>query len=148
MTLFFLLVGIEIKRELVSGELNSRKKALLPIIGALGGMAMPALFFFLINKNSPSTLNGVGIHTATDIAFAIAILGLLGDRVPNSIRIFLTALAIIDDLGAIVVIALFYGTGIHWAWIIASAIICGIILILNQKDITHTWLYIFLGISL
>lgn len=148
MTLFFLLVGIEIKRELVSGELNSRKKALLPIIGAIGGMAMPALFFFLINKNSPSTLNGVGIPTATDIAFAIAILGLLGDRVPNSIRIFLTALAIIDDLGAIVVIAVFYGTGIHWAWIIASAIICVIILILNHKDITHTWLYIILGITL
>jgi len=148
MTLFFLLVGIEIKRELISGELNNRKKALLPIIGALGGMAMPALFFYLINHNSPSTLNGVGIPTATDIAFAIAILGLLGNRVPNSIRIFLTALAIIDDLGAIVVIAIFYGTGIQWVWLIASAIICGIIVFLNHKDITFTWLYVLLGIGL
>ena len=107
MSLFFLLVGIEIKRELVSGELSDRKKAMLPMIGALGGMIVPALLFLIVNLNSPNTIRGMGIPTATDIAFAIAILGLLGDRVPTSLKIFLTALAIIDDLGAILVIAIY-----------------------------------------
>lgn len=148
MTLFFLLVGIEIKRELVSGELNNLKKALLPILGALGGMLTPALLYFLVNHNSPNTLMGVGIPTATDIAFAIAILGMLGDSVPNSIRIFLTALAIIDDLGAIVIIAIFYGTGVHWLWLISAGIIVTIIFWLNYKNLTYRWLYVLLGISL
>ncbi len=148
MTLFFLLVGIEIKRELVSGELSDRKKAMLPIIGALGGMIVPALLFLMINLNSPSTIRGMGIPTATDIAFAIAILGLLGDKVPISLKIFLTALAIIDDLGAILVIAIFYGHGIQLSWILASLLIGGIIMILNYKDLTYTWLYVILGFGL
>ena len=148
MTLFFLLVGIEIKRELISGELSDRKKAMLPIIGAIGGMLVPALLFLAINFNSPGTIRGMGIPTATDIAFAIAILGLLGDKVPMSLKIFLTALAIIDDLGAILVIAIFYGNGIQFTWIVASMIICGIILFLNYRDYTFTWLYTILGILL
>ncbi len=148
MTLFFLLVGIEIKRELVTGELNNPKKAMLPILGALGGMLIPALLFFLLNFNSPRTIMGVGIPTATDIAFAIAILGMLGDAVPNSLRIFLTALAIIDDLGAIVIIAIFYGTGVHWIWITSAAIIAGIILWFNYINFTHRWVYVLLGILL
>ncbi len=148
MSLFFLLVGIEIKRELVSGELSDRKKAMLPMIGALGGMIVPALLFLIINLNSPSTIRGMGIPTATDIAFAIAILGLLGDKVPISLKIFLTALAIIDDLGAILVIAIFYGHGIQLSWILASLLICVIIMFLNYKDFTYTWLYVILGFGL
>lgn len=148
MTLFFLLVGIEIKRELVSGELSDRKKAMLPIIGALGGMIVPALLFLMINLNSPSTIRGMGIPTATDIAFAIAILGLLGDKVPISLKIFLTALAIIDDLGAILVIAIFYGHGIQLGWLLASLLIGVIIMVLNYKDLTYTWLYVILGFGL
>ncbi len=148
MAIFFLVVGIEIKREIIDGELSDRKRAMLPLFGALGGMAVPALLYFLFNMNSPQTLSGVGIPTATDIAFAIAILGLLGNRVPTSLKVFLTALAIIDDLGAIVIIALFYGQGIHWAWLAASVGIVVIMYIVNKIDWDFAWLYIVLGIAL
>lgn len=148
MSVFFLLVGIEIKRELLDGELSDRKRAMLPMFGALGGMAFPALLYFLFNMSSPETLSGVGIPTATDIAFAIAILGLLGDRIPPSLKVFLTALAIIDDLGAIMIIAIFYGQGIHWAWLGASATIVGIMYIVDKLDWDYSLLYITLGIAL
>lgn len=148
MAIFFLVVGIEIKREIVDGELSDRKRAMLPLFGALGGMAVPALLYFLFNMNSQKTLSGIGIPTATDIAFAIAILGLLGNRVPTSLKVFLTALAIIDDLGAIVIIALFYGQGIHWAWLAASAGIVVIMYIVDKIDWDFAWLYIVLGIAL
>ena len=148
MSIFFLLVGIEIKRELLDGELSDRKRAMLPLFGALGGMLVPALFFFLFNMSSPETLSGVGIPTATDIAFAIAILGLLGNRIPASLKVFLTALAIIDDLGAILIIAIFYGQGIHWAWLGASALIVVVMYIIDKLDWDYSWLYITLGIAL
>ncbi len=148
MAVFFLLVGIEIKRELIEGELSDRKRAMLPIFGALGGMAIPALFFIAFNINSPDTFSGIGIPTATDIAFAIAILGVLGNRVPPSLKVFLTALAIIDDLGAILIIAIFYGQGIHWAWLAASAALVAIMYIVDKLDWDYTWLYITLGIAL
>jgi len=148
MAVFFLLVGIEIKRELIEGELSDRKRAMLPIFGALGGMALPALFFIAFNINSPDTFSGIGIPTATDIAFAIAILGVLGNRVPPSLKVFLTALAIIDDLGAILIIAIFYGQGIHWAWLGASAALVAIMYIVDKLDWDYTWLYITLGIAL
>lgn len=148
MSIFFLLVGIEIKRELLDGELSDSKRAMLPMFGALGGMAVPALLYFLFNMGSPETLSGVGIPTATDIAFAIAILGLLGDRVPASLKVFLTALAIIDDLGAILIIAIFYGQGIHWAWLGASAAVVGIMYVVDKLDWDYSWLYITLGIGL
>lgn len=148
MSVFFLLVGIEIKRELLDGELSDRKRAMLPMFGALGGMVVPALLYFLFNMSSPETLSGVGIPTATDIAFAIAILGLLGDRVPASLKVFLTALAIIDDLGAILIIAIFYGQGIHWAWLGASALIVVVMYIVDKLDWDYSWLYITLGIAL
>jgi NhaA family Na+:H+ antiporter len=112
MAVFFLLVGLEIKRELIEGELSSIKKASLPIIAALGGMVFPALIYHLIDHHT-ATSDGWGIPMATDIAFAIAILSLLGNKVPNSLKIFLAALAIVDDLGAIVVIAIFYSKEIH-----------------------------------
>jgi NhaA family Na+:H+ antiporter len=148
MAIFFLLVGIEIKRELLDGELSDRKRAMLPLFGALGGMAVPALIFFLFNLNSPETLSGVGIPTATDIAFAIAILGLLGNRVPAALKVFLTALAIIDDLGAILIIAIFYGQGVHWAWLGASALIVVVMYVVDKLDWDYAWLYITLGIAL
>ena len=148
MAIFFLLVGIEIKRELLDGELSDRKRAMLPLFGALGGMAVPALIFFLFNMNSPETISGVGIPTATDIAFAIAILGLLGNRVPAALKVFLTALAIIDDLGAILIIAIFYGQGVHWAWLGASALIVVVMYVVDKLDWDYAWLYITLGIAL
>ncbi|HEU4901699.1 MAG TPA: Na+/H+ antiporter NhaA, partial [Flavisolibacter sp.] len=113
MTVFFLLVGLEIERELYIGELSGVKKAMLPVMAAVGGMLVPALIHFFFNQGTPWQ-SGFGIPMATDIAFSLAILSLLGNRVPSSLKVFLTALAIIDDLGAIVVIALFYSKGISW----------------------------------
>lgn len=148
MTVFFLLVGLEIERELYIGEISTRKLAMLPVMGAIGGMAVPALIYFLLNFNSPETMNGAGIPTATDIAFAIAIMGLLGDRVPNSLKIFLTALAIIDDLGAILIIALFYGTGFSVPYLLLTAGLFGFLLLLNRLKVTSLWVYLPLGLVL
>lgn len=148
MTVFFLLVGLEIERELYIGELSDRKRAMLPLMGALGGMIMPAIIYILFNLSHPETLRGAGIPTATDIAFAIAIMGLLGDRVPAALKVFLTALAIIDDLGAIALIAVLYGSGFNGLYLCLSAIICGILYILNKRENENGWLYLLLGISL
>lgn len=109
MTIFFLLIGLELKRELYKGELSTVKKALLPAFAALGGMIVPAVTYFLFNYDQGGTsLRGIGIPTATDIAFSLAVLSLLGKRVPLSLKIFVTAFAVIDDLGAIIIIAIFY----------------------------------------
>lgn len=148
MAIFFLLVGIEIKRELVEGELSDRKKAMLPVIGAIGGMLVPALIYFFINMNSPESLSGIGIPTATDIAFAIAILGMLGDKVPPALKVFLTALAIIDDLGAILVIAIFYGQPISIPWLGVAAGFIVLLEIADRKNWDYIWLYAVLGIGL
>ena len=148
MTLFFLLVGLEIERELYIGELSNRKRAMLPLMGALGGMLFPALIYFLFNFNHPDTISGAGIPTATDIAFAIAIMGLLGDRVPPALKVFLTALAIIDDLGAIFVIAIFYGTGFNGLYLLLIAALCVVLYILNKKENENPWLFLILGVSL
>lgn len=148
MTIFFLLVGLEIERELYIGEISTRKTAMLPVMGALGGMMVPALIYFLINMNNPATIRGAGIPTATDIAFAIAIMGLLGDKVPPSLKVFLTALAIIDDLGAIFVIAIFYGTGFSVPFLLLSAGLFGFLLLLNRLKVTSLWVYLPLGLVL
>ncbi|MFR9533160.1 MAG: Na+/H+ antiporter NhaA [Rikenellaceae bacterium] len=122
MVIFFFGVGLEIKREVMSGQLSSPRRALLPVIAALGGMVVPALIYAIFNQASP-TAGGWGIPTATDIAFAIGIMSILGDRVPLSLKIFLTALAIADDLGAIIVIAVFYGGAINWTCLIVAFLI-------------------------
>ena len=148
MTVFFLMVGLEIERELYIGELSSRKRAMLPVMAALGGMIFPALVYLLFNFNHPESISGVGIPTATDIAFAIAIMGLLGDRVPPALKVFLTALAIIDDLGAIIVIGIFYGNGFSGLYLLLTALICFALYLLNRKGNENFWIYLILGLFL
>ena len=135
MAVFFFLVGLEIKRELVDGELASLKQAILPAGAALGGMVMPALIYVAINYGDAIALRGWAIPAATDIAFALAILMLLGSRVPASLKLFLTAVAIIDDLGAIVVIALFYTDNLSVPMLISSGIGCAALLLLNRTRV-------------
>lgn len=147
MALFFFLAGMEIKRELVSGELASIKKSLLPVFGAVGGMLVPALFFGLFNKGT-TYMEGWAVPTATDIAFTLGIASLLGKRVPIALKIFLTALAIIDDLGAIVVIALFYGGEIALGYLLGALAIIFALWFLNKKKIAFGWMHWILGLLL
>ena len=145
MTIFFLLIGLELEREVYVGELSSLKKASLPIIGALGGMVVPALIYLYFNFGT-STQSGAGIPMATDIAFAIGILSLLGNRVPTSLKIFLTALAVIDDLGAIIIIAVFYTSTISFLNLgIAIGILC-FLFILNRLKVNHLIPFLIGGI--
>lgn len=147
MAVFFFLVGMEIKRELLCGELSSFKKAILPITAALGGMLVPAMIFTLFNSGTEYS-QGWGIPMATDIAFSLGVASLLGPRVPVSLKIFLMALAIIDDLGAIVVIALFYGEQINWIYLALGAGVCVIAgLLFHFKKMSGWWILI-LGIFL
>ena len=145
MAIFFLMVGLEIKRELVEGELSSIKQASLPIIAALGGMLVPALIYSLID-NSELTGQGWGIPMATDIAFAIAIITMLGDKVPNSLKIFLTALAIVDDLGAILVIAIFYSSDIHFNNLLYAGLILFLLICFNYFGVKKLYFYIIPGV--
>ncbi|MFI5452696.1 Na+/H+ antiporter NhaA [Pedobacter sp. UC225_61] len=147
MAIFFLLVGLEIKRELIEGELSSIKKASLPVLAALGGMIIPALIYFFFNKGE-ATASGWGIPMATDIAFALAIIALLGKSVPASLKIFLAALAIADDLGAILVIAIFYTAQIHWNYLAMATGIFALLLALNYFKVKSLWFYLIPGIFL
>ena len=148
MTVFFFLVSLEIKREIVQGELSNPKQALLPIIGAVGGMAVPAAIYIMININSPETLNGWAIPSATDIAFSLGVLSLLGKRVPISLKIFLTALAIIDDLGAIVIIAFFYSGNVEIYYLLLMLAALLVLVALNKFNITSFIPYFFIGVLL
>lgn len=132
MVVFFFTVGLEIKREIICGELSNVKKAMLPVIAALGGMLMPALIYFVIN-NGTAASSGWGIPTATDIAFAVGIMSILGNRVPVSLKIFLTALAIADDLGAILVVAFFYGGAVNLVLLLIAALILVLVFLLNKS---------------
>lgn len=147
MAIFFLLVGLEIKRELVEGELSDIKKASLPIFAALGGMLIPALIYVVFN-HSTDYKNGWAIPMATDIAFSLAIISLLGKSVPNSLKIFLSALAIVDDLGAIIVIALFYTDSIDWISLGICGGITALLIILNKIGVTRIIFYIIPGLFL
>ena len=144
MTIFFLFIGLELEREIYIGELSSIKNASLPILGALGGMLAPSLIFVLINFGKPTQI-GAGIPMATDIAFAIGIMSLLGDKVPASLKVFLTALAVIDDLGAIIIIALFYTKTIVISNLVVSLTIFGLLLILNRLKIKNLTPYLIGG---
>ncbi len=148
MAIFFFFVSLEIKREFLQGELSNPKQALLPIIGAVGGMAVPAAFYILINYSDSTTLNGWAIPSATDIAFSLGVLSLLGKRVPISLKVFLTALAIIDDLGAIVIIAFFYSGNIEIKYLILMLISLIILIGLNKFKIKNYLPYLIVGIFL
>jgi NhaA family Na+:H+ antiporter len=146
MAIFFFFVTLEIKREFIQGELSNFKKALLPIIAAVGGMLVPALFYIFINLDNPETLNGWAIPSATDIAFSLGILSLLGSRVPISLKIFLTALAIIDDLGAILIIAFFYSGDLSISYLSLILISYILLLILNKFGVKKFLPYLIIGI--
>ena len=145
MAIFFLLVGLEIKREVVEGELSSPKKAILPIICALGGAIVPALIYAFLNGGTP-TAAGWGIPMATDIAFALAILSLVSKKVPISLKIFLAALAIVDDLLAILVIAVFYSSELHYMNLVYAAAILGLLFLFNRFGVKNLALYLIPGI--
>lgn len=145
MAIFFLLIGLELEREIYIGELSKIKEAILPLSGALGGMIVPAIIFTIFNFGA-STHSGFGIPMATDIAFAVGILSLLGKRVPLSLKIFLTALAVIDDLGAILMIAIFYTKTISFLNLLISLSIFGVLLIMNRMKVTSLTLYLIGGV--
>lgn len=147
MAVFFFLVGLEIKREILVGELATMRQAALPVAAAFGGMVIPALFFVVLNVSSPGA-RGWGVPMATDIAFALGVLALLGDRVPASLRVFLSALAIADDLGAVLVIALFYTASISWTALAAAAALLSISIIANAIGVRATWAYALIGMLL
>ena len=148
MAIFFFVVTLEIKREFIKGELSKPKQALLPIIGAVGGMAVPALIYIIINFETGYTLKGWAIPSATDIAFSIGVLSLLGSRVPISLKVFLMALAIIDDLGAIIIIALFYSTELQYTHLLFMFLSFIFLLALNRFGIKKFTPYLFIGIFL
>jgi NhaA family Na+:H+ antiporter len=148
MAIFFLMIGLEIKRELILGHLSSFSNITLPLIGALGGMLAPALIFFILNINDNFALRGWAIPTATDIAFALGILSLLGKRVPTSLKIFLMALAIFDDLGAILIIAFFYTAELSLSSLILATICILILFIFNRLKISYLSLYMLVGFIL
>ncbi len=145
MAIFFLLIGLEIEREIYIGELSNLKNASLPIVAAIGGMLVPALFYLLLNRGT-ETQNGIGVPMATDIAFALGVLALLGRKVPASLKVFLTALAIIDDLGAILIIALFYVGDFSFLYLILALAVYGGLLILNRLGVQGLPFYLIPGI--
>lgn len=147
MSFFFLLVGLEIKREMLFGELNSFSKSAFPAIAALGGMIIPGVIYYALNIGTPSS-HGFGIPMATDIAFALGVMLMLGKRIPIALKVFLVTLAVVDDLGAIVVIALFYGGTINTIWLFASAIVLIALILCNSIGIKHLSVYLGLGLLL
>ena len=148
MAIFFFFVTLEIKREFIQGELSNIKQAMLPIIGAIGGMLVPALIYVVVNFNDPATLNGWAIPSATDIAFSLGVLSLLGSRVPISLKVFLTALAIIDDLGAILIIAIFYSGDLSTNYLSLMLLSFLFLLVLNKFNVKRFLPYLVVGLLL
>ena len=147
MTIFFLLIGLELEREIYKGELSNLKDALLPIFGALGGIILPAGLFMLFNFGT-ATQSGAGIPMATDIAFALGILSLLGNRVPTSLKVFLTALAVIDDLGAILIIAIFYTKTLLWTNLFLALGIFALLIVFNRLKVRNLIPYLIGGVAM
>ena len=147
MALFFFIVGLEIKREMLVGELASIRRAALPIAGAIGGMLVPAALYVLFNRSGPGA-RGWGIPMATDIAFALGIVALLGPRVPLALKVFLAAVAIVDDIGAVLVIAIFYTASISWTWIALAGIVLAALVMLNRAGVRNAIPYLLLGVVL
>lgn len=145
MALFFLMVGLELKREIVEGQLSDLNQASLPAFGAIGGMLVPALIYAWFNRGDVTALQGWAIPTATDIAFALAILGLLGDRVPLTLRLFLVSIAIFDDIGAIVIIALFYTTELSISALVVASLCILVLYVLNRRGIMEKVPYLLVG---
>lgn len=149
MAIFFFVVGLEIKREMLVGGLSSAKKAALPVFAALGGMIFPAIIYVIFNHDNPDTSHGWGIPMATDIAFAIGVISLLGKRIPIGIKALITALAVADDLGAIIVLAIFYPThALHLSFLLYAAIVVAIMLILRKLGVYNKYLYVIAGVFL
>lgn len=149
MAIFFFVVGLEIKREMMVGELSSLKQASLPILAAVGGMVVPAIIYSAFNISDPESASGWGIPMATDIAFALGVLSLLGKRVPLGLKVFLTALAIVDDLGAIIVLAIFYPThALHFDMLLYAAIVVLLLFILNRNKVNNPVMYLVPGLFL
>jgi NhaA family Na+:H+ antiporter len=148
MAIFFLLVGLEVKREVIEGELSTPAQVVLPVVAGVGGMVVPAIIYFLVNRGSEATLNGWAIPTATDIAFALGILSLLGNRIPVSLKIFLTAVAIADDLGAIVIIAVFYTADLSVQMLLFAIVAIAALVALNLLKVTRIAPYVVVGVLL
>lgn len=148
MAVFFLLIGLEVKREILEGDLSTPAQILLPGVGAVGGMLVPALFYVALNRGDPVAMNGWAIPTATDIAFALGVLAVLGPRVPPALRVFLMALAIFDDLGAIIIIALFYSGDLSTPSLMIAAVAVAGLLVLNLVGVTRLAPYVLVGILL
>jgi NhaA family Na+:H+ antiporter len=147
MAIFFLVVGLEVKRELLLGELRDRRRAALPVVAAIGGMAVPALIYFALNPSGPE-FPGWGIPMATDIAFAVGVLALVAPSIPSAVRLFLLTLAIVDDIGAIVVIAIFYSASLDLGWLLAALLIVLAVVVLRRLGFTATPLFVALGVAL
>jgi len=146
MAVFFLLVGLELKREVVEGELSRPEQIALPALAAIGGLVVPAVIYWLVNRGNPEGMNGWAVPTATDIAFALAILSLLGNRVPASLKVFLTTIAIFDDLAAIIIIALFYSSDLSTASLAAAGAGVAVLFLLNRLGVKSLAAYLLIGI--
>lgn len=148
MAVFFFVIGLELKREILEGELSSFDRIVLPALAAVGGMVAPALIYVLININNPENMSGWAIPTATDIAFSLAVLLIIGKNVPLSLKVFLLSLAIIDDLGAVLIIAFFYTAEISSTYLFYSAIVFALLVVVNLSGIQKTFIYMILGVFL
>ncbi len=148
MAIFFFVVGLEVKREIIEGQLATAEQRRLPVLAAIAGMAAPAAVFLALCGDNPELVRGWAIPAATDIAFAMGVLGLLGDRVPPTLRLFLLTVAIVDDIGAVLIIALFYTPGIDWAWLCAAVVTVGMLIALNRARVSSKWPFILLAVVL